>query len=189
MRFQIMAVVGCVGLGWLAPAAQAADPKLAGQTVPADQDKNGKPDHWVTYNAQGVRVLIASDTNADGRPDVWRHPIRAMMILREHDRNFDGRVDERQVTDFIYDRILKFSRHVYLWRESDDDYDGKIDTHKVRGEKEPKPDRRGQTIDPAPWSEAKEAAIAAQQPSRDAAAKTAEKEQVAQMNARYSTGS
>lgn len=187
MRCHFTVAAVCCGILLSASQALAADPKLAGKTVPVDQDKNGKPDHWVTYNEKGVRVLIASDTNGDAKPDYWKHPIKAMMILREKDRNFDGRVDDRQVTDFIYDKVLKFNRHLYLWRESDDNYDGKVDVYKVRGEKEPKPDRRGQAIDPAPWSEVKEAALAAQQ-SQAAADRSPEKEQVAQMNARHSAG-
>lgn len=163
--------------------ALAADPKLAGKTVPSDQDKNGKPDHWVTYDDRGVRALIASDTNGDQKPDSWKHPIRAMMILREKDRNFDGRVDDRQVTDLIYDKNLKFDRHLYLWKESDDNHDGTIDTYRVRGEKNPVPNRVGQKMDPLPWSFAKEAAAESEQQSR-AAEKTVAGEQVRQMNAR-----
>jgi hypothetical protein len=161
----------------------AADPALAGKTVPADQDKDGRPDHWVTYNANGVRALIASDTNGDGKPDSWKHPIRGMMILKEKDRNFDGRVDDRQVTDFVYDKTLKFNRHLYQWRETDDDFDGIVDTYRVRGEKTPNPDRRGTRIDPAPWSEAKEAAIAKERAAQSSGGSAA-KEQVLQMNAR-----
>jgi hypothetical protein len=167
----------------LGGVALAANPELAGKTVPADQNKDGRPDHWVTYNANGVRALIASDTNADGKPDSWKHPIRGMMILKEKDRNFDGRVDDRQVTDFVYDKTLKFNRHLYQWREMDDDYDGVVDTYRVRGEKTPNPDRRGTKIDPTPWSEAKEAAIAKERAAQSSGGSVA-KEQVLQMNAR-----
>ncbi len=170
-------------LNFASSAAQAADLKLAGKTVQADQDKDGKPDHWITYDSQGVRALIASDTNGDGKPDSWKHPLRGMTILRERDRNFDGRVDERQVTDFIYDKTLKFNRHLYIWKESDGNHDGVIDLYKVRGEKSPKPDRVGQKMDPSPWSEAKEAAAEAQRKLTDAE-NSAEVEQVRQMNAR-----
>ncbi|MBP9733936.1 MAG: hypothetical protein KBD07_06165 [Candidatus Omnitrophica bacterium] len=165
--------------------ALAANPELAGQTVAVDQSKDGKPDHWVTYNESGVRVLIASDTNQDGRPDYWKHPIRGMMILKEKDLNYDGRVDERQVTDFVYDRTLKISRHVYTWREADTDFDGVVDVYKVRGEKNPVPDHRGEKMDATPWSIAKEAAIEKERKASETS-KSAEAEQVRQMNERQS---
>lgn len=160
--------------------AFAADPKLAGQTVPADQDRDGRPDHWITYNDNGVRVLISSDTNGDGKPDYWKHPIRGLMILKERDTNFDGRVDDRQVSDFIYDKALKINRNLYLWRETDTDFDGTVDVYKVRGNKNPVPDHRGQKMDVTPWSVSKEAA----QEQAKAAAGSVEMEQVRQMNAR-----
>ena len=164
-------------------AVFAANPDLAGQTVSADQNKDGKPDHWVTYNDEGVRVLIASDTNDDGKPDFWKHPIRGLMILKEKDLNFDGRVDDRQVSDFVYDKTLKFNRNLYVWREIDSNYDGVVDVYKVRGNKNPVPDHRGQKIDTSPWSIAKEAAMEQEQ-NASGGAKSAEAEQVRQMNAR-----
>lgn len=164
-------------------AALAANPELAGQTVSADQNKDGKPDHWITYNDKGVRVLISSDTNEDGKPDSWKHPIRGMMILKEKDLNFDGRVDDRQVSDFMYDKTLKFSRHLYLWRETDTNFDGVVDVYKIRGQRNPSPDHRGQKMDTTPWSEAKEAAIASER-AAESAGKGAVAEQVRQMNAR-----
>ncbi len=167
--------------------ALAAKPELAGQTVPSDQNQDGKVDHWEIYNTKGVRILVASDTNADGKADSWKHPIRAMLILREKDRNHDGSVDERMVTDFIYDKTLKIHRHLPLWREIDEDHDGKIDVYRVRGEQNPVPDRRGEAMDLSPWSEAKEAAIAKAQ--EDAAAKKSmESDNVQQMNARQALG-
>lgn len=166
-------------------AAEAAKPELAGKTVPSDQSKDGKMDHWETYDSRGVKVLIASDTNQDGRPDYWKHPIHAMNILREKDRNYDGRIDQRQATDFIYDKVLKFQRHLYVWIESDDNFDGVIDVYRVRGVREPSPNRIGQKIDQTPWSSAKEAKIAVEK-RKAAAEKTRAGEQVKQMNARQS---
>jgi hypothetical protein len=182
--------ISCVGAAltavflMAAVPALAAKPELAGQTIPSDQNADRKPDHWESYDSRGVKVLVASDTNLDGKPDYWKHPIRAMMILRERDRNFDGRVDERSVTDFIYDRALKFNRHLSLWRESDDDFNGAIDVYKVRGEALPKPDRRGLQIDPAPWSIAKDAKTNSAK-SADAAT-SLEKTQIDQMNLKQS---
>ena len=163
--------------------ALAADMKLAGKTVPVDLNNDGKTDHWKTYDARGVQVLVTKDTNHDGKPDSWLHPVRGMVIFREQDRNFDGRVDDRQTTDFIYDNVLKFSRHLYLWREADDNFDGVVDVYRVRGNKNPTPNHEGQKMDVTPWSEAKEAA-AAQEQSKAASEKTASTEQVRQMNAR-----
>lgn len=164
-------------------AVFAADPELAGKTIQADQNKDGKTDRWITYNSNGVRALVAADADGDGVPESWSHPIRGLMILREKDRNKDGRVDERMVTDFIHDNTLKFGRHLPLWRESDDNFDGVIDVYKVRGEKAPSPDRRGQKMDTTHWTEAKEAAIERERSAADAG-NSKGAEQVRQMNAR-----
>lgn len=175
--------VSAIFWAWGQTESWAADKKLAGQTIASDQDKNGRPDHWTTYSASGVKVLIASDTNGDGRPDSWKHPLQALLILREKDLNFDGKVDDRQVTDFLYDKNLKFNRHMFVWREADENFDGKIDLYRVRGQKKPFPDKVGQSMDAAPWSEAKEASeemsrlIAASEDTRTV-------DRVRQMNAR-----
>jgi len=166
-----------------ATPVHAAKPDLAGKTVTVDQNKDGKIDHWEVYDSRGVRSLIASDTNADGQPDSWKHPIRGMLILREKDRNYDGRVDDRMVTDFIYDKTLKLHRHLPLWKELDEDYDGVIDAYRVRGEQNPIPDRCGQAIDPSHWSEAKEAAIVKAE-EEASVKKSMESDNVLQMNAR-----
>jgi hypothetical protein len=165
--------------------ALAANPELAGQTVTADQNKDGKPDHWITYNDKGVRVLISSDTNEDGKPDFWKHPIRGLMILKEKDLNFDGRVDDRQVSDFVYDKTLKFNRNLYVWREMDTNFDGVVDVYKVRGNKNPVPDHIREKMDTSPWSIAKEAAIEQERKASETS-RSAEAEQVRQMNERQS---
>lgn len=194
MRFDhhfFSAAVLIAGLGVvIIPAAHAANPKLAGQTIASDQDKNGKPDHWETYDSRGVKVLVASDTNNDGKPDYWKHPIRGMMLLREKDRNHDGAVDDRQVTDFIYDKTLKFNRHLYVTREADENYDGKIDLYRVRGERKPVPDKTGQLMDAAPWSVEKDAAERNGTTTKRARQSGADKveELVRQMNARQDMG-
>lgn len=178
------ALVSCALLMLIPAVAGAADKKPAGQIVASDQDKNGKPDHWQTYDSDGRSILVASDTNQDGKPDYWKHPVRGLVILRERDRNFDGKVDDRQLTDFIYDSTLKFNRHLPLWHELDGNFDGTIDMYRVRGQKKPLPDRTGQPIDPAPWSEAKEISKTSDR-RLSQAEKTITREQVRQMNARH----
>ncbi len=105
---------------------------------------------WETiyyYNSKGMRRRGETDKNGDGKPDYWRFFERSQAILKEYDLNFDGKVDKRQLTSFQYHRATKMHRHLYIWYEADTDFDGIIDVYKVRGEREPKPDKKGQEID------------------------------------------
>jgi len=115
----------------------------------ADKNFDGKVDRWDYYDEEEVYRRTAKDTNQDGKPDSWMfHEPGGAVKLREYDLNFDGKVDKRQLTEFTMDKRLKIPRHLYIWKEEDKDFDGVIDAYRVRGEKDPVPNRLGQPIDP-----------------------------------------
>jgi hypothetical protein len=58
-----------------------------------DQNGDGRPDIWRTYDLQGRLSEVAVDTNFDGRSDVREFYERSFLIRRESDRDFNGRVD------------------------------------------------------------------------------------------------
>jgi hypothetical protein len=65
----------------------------------ADQNGDGRPDIWRTYNDQGQLSEIAVDTNFDGRADVREYYERGTLVRRESDRDFNDRVDLVQEFD------------------------------------------------------------------------------------------
>jgi hypothetical protein len=65
----------------------------------ADQNGDGRPDVWRTYNRQGQLSEVAVDTNFDGRADVQEYYERGALVRRESDRDFNDRVDLVQEFD------------------------------------------------------------------------------------------
>jgi hypothetical protein len=65
----------------------------------ADQNGDGKPDIWRTYNRQGQLSKVSLDTNFDGRADVQEYYERGSLVRRESDRDFNDRVDLVQEFD------------------------------------------------------------------------------------------
>ncbi|MFT5208023.1 MAG: hypothetical protein ACI9CF_001787 [Candidatus Omnitrophota bacterium] len=112
-----------------------------------DRDYDGIWETVYYYNSKGVRRRGETDKNGDGKPDYWRFFEPGQRILKEYDLNFDGKVDKRQLTSFQYHRATKMHRHLYVWYEGDKDFDGIIDKYRVRGEKEPNPNKLGQEMD------------------------------------------
>jgi hypothetical protein len=65
----------------------------------ADQNGDGRPDIWRTYNRHGQLAQVAVDTNFDGRADVREFYEGDALVRRESDRDFNDRVDLTQDFD------------------------------------------------------------------------------------------
>ncbi|OIO38020.1 MAG: hypothetical protein AUJ72_03310 [Candidatus Omnitrophica bacterium CG1_02_46_14] len=127
-----------------------------------DSDYDGKLDEWVIYDAEGRVKARVKDTNHDGKPDYFQTFIQGRgVVLREYDRNFDGRIDRRmlmqwdgnkKITTFLNGRLGSIPNpgYVYIWKEEDNDYDGKIDVYQERGNKKPSTEKIGKEMDPLP---------------------------------------
>lgn len=110
-----------------------------------DADFDGKTDKWNYYDEKGNLVYIVMDTNKDGIGDTVRQFVKGRnLVLREYDRNFDGKVDKRALTQWDPDkkivvpdgnRMNKIPTpgYITLWTDEDNNYDGKIDKHYERG--------------------------------------------------------
>ena len=137
----------------------ASDDALAAETVKAiDQDGDGKPERWMTYDSQGKIKYIAKDSNRDGKPDQFQEHLKGRnLITKEYDRNYDGKIDRRmlmrwdankKITTFINNRpgSIPNPGYTWIWKEEDDDFDGKIDVYAERGNKNPSKAKIGQAI-------------------------------------------
>jgi hypothetical protein len=83
------------------------------QTV--DQNGDGRPDVWRTYDSRGQLTKIEVDSNYDGSPDIQEYYQQGFLVRRESDRNFNGQTDlvedfdpqthgqTRSVVDIDYD--------------------------------------------------------------------------------------
>lgn len=123
----------------------------------ADRNHDGRIDQWKLYNPKGSASKVCDDTNKDGKPDQWKQLLRGtMMILKENDRNFDGRVDRRVLQEFDANRRLFVGGnppkrllvpgYVTIWREEDTDYDGDVDVFKQKGDPNPDKSRIGRAM-------------------------------------------
>jgi hypothetical protein len=65
----------------------------------ADQNGDGRPDIWRTYDRHGQLLRIAVDTNFDGRSDVQEYYQHGALVRRESDRDFNDRIDLVQEFD------------------------------------------------------------------------------------------
>jgi len=131
-------------------------------TAEVDSDFDGKIDKWIIYDAEGSQKQVAKDTNRDGKPDQFVTYLQGRdLILKEYDRNFDGRIDmrtlkqwdqNRKITTFINGRPgwLPNPSYLTLRKEEDSNFDGKIDVYRERGNKNPPSDKIGTEIDPLP---------------------------------------
>jgi hypothetical protein len=87
------------------------------QTV--DQNGDGRPDVWRTYDSRGQLTKIAVDSNYDGSPDIEEYYQQGVLVRRESDRNFNGQTD--LVEDFDP------QTHGHTRSVVDVDYDGTAD--------------------------------------------------------------
>jgi len=136
-----------------------------GKRYSAENDKNfdGKIETWDYYGSNGALIRSAKDTNGDGKPDQFKHMVNGRdLILKEDDRNLDGRVDKRWLVQWgerkLGPGLPSIPGYITLWKEEDNDYDGKIDLYKEKGSKTPSRDRIGQSIDTPPPMGPKKAA-------------------------------
>ncbi len=107
------------------------DGKKRVATVDADGD--GRADSWYHFE-KGREVRSETDTNGDGTPDFWRYFAEGPeTVLYEKDTNGDGKVDDRKMMVWAYDRTIKTHMYRPVWTESDRDFDGKIDDFWVKG--------------------------------------------------------
>ena len=79
-----------------------------------DKNKDGIWHYWVSK----VRIKVGTDTNKDGKEDVWQFLDKDGNIIRvEQDTNFDSKID---VWQYKKNEVLEKA-------EADSDFNGKID--------------------------------------------------------------
>ncbi len=128
-----------------------------GVRASAESDKNfdGKIESWDTYTPKGSLIRTGRDSNGDGKPDTFKQMLKGRtLVLKEIDRNFDGKIDRRQLDQWGERKfgpgIAPVPGYIALWKEEDNDYDGKVDVYHERGNKSPSKARIGKPIDTPP---------------------------------------
>ncbi len=150
---------------------------------------DGTIDTWYIYSINGTLRQIAKDTNKDGKPDQFVTMLKGRnLMLREYDRNFDGRIDKRQLVAWSAARLKipgqgPIPGYVPLWTEFDDNYDGKIDKYTEKGNKNPSKEKIGQLIDGRP-TPAREEEKPAQSALRQDGS-SSEERRIKQLNEQY----
>lgn len=141
---------------------------------------DGKIDVWYLYSDKGVLRQIARDTNGDGKPDQFITMLKGRnLMLKEYDRNFDGRIDQRKLVTWSPERLKvpgqgAIPGYVPLWTEGDDNFDGLIDVYTEKGNKNPSKEKIGKPIDAQP-APAREEASAPQSPNANGPSDSAER--------------
>jgi hypothetical protein len=59
----------------------------------SDTNRDGRPDLWQSYDLHGALVHVSVDSNHDGRSDVQESYDNGRLVRRESDRNFDDQID------------------------------------------------------------------------------------------------
>ncbi len=129
----------------------------------SDSDFDGVIDTWQQYDSAGNLKTSARDTNKDGKPDVFLEFLKGRnLVLRESDRNFDGKIDRRWLTQWDPSKRLMTGMsnnrpqyslvpgYITLWAEEDNNFDGKIDAYTERGNQNPPKDRLGKPMEHKP---------------------------------------
>lgn len=139
-----------------------------------DKDGDGKIDQWLSYNSANRLLQKATDTNKDGKPDQFSTPLNGSreFVLKEYDRNFDGKIDKRTLTRWDGDKTIPIVMgnsvrrspnpgYVTIWKEEDDDFDSVIDKYYMKKDKAKKEQlaetKVGQPIDIRPAQVSEEA--------------------------------
>lgn len=90
-----------------------------------DTSGNGKVDYIVNYNKAGQKILEEMDYNGDGSMDDFYYYENEVLVRREIDSNYDGRIDI-----WVY-----LTEGMYIRRyERDTNFDGEPDQIKVFGD-------------------------------------------------------
>jgi len=132
-------------------------------TFRASRRFDGRIDQWKWYDAKGCLSRDAKDSNHDGTPDRFSYYPNGNRetVIRELDRNFDGKIDKRVLSVWdgegkmkVYTgtRMQSIAHPGYktMRREEDKDFDGKIDKAFDRKDKTFADRRKGQPISPEP---------------------------------------
>ena len=132
-----------------------------------DKNGDGKTDQWLTYSSNNKLLQKTTDTNGDGKPDQFHTPLSGSreFVLKEYDRNFDGKIDKRALTRWDGDKTIPIVMgnsvrrspnpgYVTIWKEEDDDFDGVIDKYYMKKDKtkkeQPAEAKVGQPITTSP---------------------------------------
>ena len=120
-----------------------------------DQNGDGRPDIWRTYDSRWRLTEVKVDSNFDGSPDIEEYYERGVLVRRESDRNFNGQADLieefdattrdriRSLVDVDYDGtadllvLFQDGQPIYLKRTS-------ASNHSAVTAPAPEADRRGQ---------------------------------------------
>lgn len=105
-------------------------------------EEKSEPRIWKERNSKGILMRTSRDTNADGKPDSHQLLLKGrILILREVDKNFDGKIDQRRLVEWTTFRYGPSQPEIpgyrNLWREEDTDFDGIVDVYTERGQKAP----------------------------------------------------
>ncbi len=113
-----------------------------------DRNLDGKTDYERLHNSKGSMIQELRDSNADEKWDSFATFPQGTreIVLRETDRNFDGKIDRRSYEmwdankSIVVPQATGFSRtpvpgYSVVWAEEDDDYDGIIDQYRNREDK------------------------------------------------------
>lgn len=103
-------------------------------------EEKSEPGVWKERTSKGVLIRTSRDTNADGKPDSHQLLLKGrILILREVDSNFDGKIDQRRLVEWTTFRYGPSQPEIpgyrNLWREEDTDFDGIVDIYTERGQK------------------------------------------------------
>ncbi len=178
-----------------------------------DRDGDGKTDRWVDYDNAGKRARAEEDRDHDGKTDVWVHYGKGfvreakdsdgdgkfdeistrmkgrLVLLKEEDRNKDGRIDKRKWSEWGSRRIApgqpELPGYQTIWREEDNDYDGKIDQYFMKGDRAASAQRIGKSIDGAPFKTEEERAAEPAAARSGGDTQSPSEQHIARMNEKY----
>ncbi len=160
----------------------------------SDRDFDGQADLWEIFDSNGVLKRSARDTNHDRKPDQYNQMLKGReLVLKEHDRNFDGLIDRRVLaqwdpnkkvmTGMIGNRMIYVPNpgYINLWVEEDNDFDGKIDNYREKGNADAAKAKIGKPMNPQTYTDTKKEEA---QEAPAAKAKTAE-DRIRELNEKY----
>jgi hypothetical protein len=123
----------------------------AGGARAAEEVKKDEPGVWKERNSNGKVARISRDTNDDGKPDYHQLLLQGrMLILREYDTNFDGKIDRRRLVEWATIKygpgLPETPGYKNIWREEDTNFDGVTDVFTEKG-KQGVSDKIGKPMD------------------------------------------